>query len=157
MAYSKEEKEVVFEEIFKRISEGEALRNILKDSHLPDKNTFYIWIDDDESKSEQYVRACEDRQDKIFEEMFDIADDGTNDFTTDKEGNKKVNSEHIQRSKLRIDTRKWALSKLNPKKYGDKVDVTTQGEKINEIKSIELPEGQTLADFKKEIQDGLPK
>ena len=43
----------------------------------------------------------------------------------------RMNSEYVQRSRIRIDTRKWIASKLKPKKYGDKVDVTTDGEKIN--------------------------
>ena len=50
-----------------------------------------------------------------------------------------LNGEHIQRSRLRVDTRKWYLSKLNPKKYGDKVDVTTKGKEItNPILGIDI-------------------
>ena len=42
----------------------------------------------------------------------------------------KLNGENIQRSRLRIDTRKWLMSKLNPKVYGDKLDMTTNGNDI---------------------------
>ena len=71
----------------------------------------------------------------MFEEMFDIADDSSNDYMAKQYGDgvevQVLNSENIQRSRLRIDTRKWALSKMNPKKYGDKTDITTNGKEIN--------------------------
>lgn len=136
MAYSDKQKTNLLNAICKRISEGEALRNILKDKSMPDSNTFYKWIKEDEDKNEQYARACEERQDLIFEEMFDIADDGTNDWMEKKKQGEvigwELNGEHVQRSKVRIDMRKWALSKMNPKKYGDKLqtDVTSKGERI---------------------------
>ena len=40
-----------------------------------------------------------------------------------KESGYQLNGEHVQRSKLRVDTRKWYLSKILPKKYGDKINV----------------------------------
>jgi len=57
----------------------------------------------------------------------------------------------MQRSRLRVDVRKWALSKMNPKKYGDKVDHTTGGEKLptnTTNLAITLPNGKTIDDFK---------
>jgi hypothetical protein len=60
--------------------------------------------------------------------MPDIADDSRNDFITKTNGDgstyEQVNSEHIQRSRLRIDTRKWIAARMRPKKYGDKVALT---------------------------------
>ena len=76
----------------------------------------------------------------MFEDMFDIADDSTDDFIQ-TEGGRKLNSENIQRSKLRVDTRRWALSKMQPKKYGDKLDITSNGEKI-EPQQIQLTADQ---------------
>lgn len=135
MAYSEKEIKELFEKIVLRIEDGEPLRRILKDKTMPSTSTFYIWVDNDAIKSKRYARATSIRADVIFDEMFDIADDGTNDFESVDIGDgikvQKLNSEHIQRSKLRIDTRKWALSKMNPKKYGEKIDVTTDGEKVN--------------------------
>jgi len=82
----------------------------------------------------QYARAKEESADALAEEMLEIADDGRNDWMarnggTDDEGNARentyvLNGEHIQRSRVRIDTRKWLASKLKPKKYGDRVDLT---------------------------------
>ena len=61
----------------------------------------------------------------------DIADNGENDYMKrsgkDQEPGYVVNGEAIQRSRLRVDARKWLLSKLAPKKYGDKIETTLQG------------------------------
>jgi len=145
MAYSATQIDEIFNSIIQRIELGESLRSILKDENMPSSQTFYIWINDDESKSKQYARATEIRADLIFDEMIEIADDGTNDFTKKLLSEIEVemlNSEHLQRSRLRIDTRKWILSKMNPKKYGDKLDLTT--------KDKELPQPTTIVfkDFK---------
>lgn len=79
--------------------------------------------------TDQYARACEARQEFLFDEIIDIADDGSNDtyVTEDGEG---TNYDVIQRSKLRIDARKWALSKMNPRKYGDKMDLTSDNQPL---------------------------
>ena len=69
------------------------------------------------------------RAEEVFEEILDIADDGTNDWMErngkdGETGDTVLNGEHVQRSRLRIDARKWALSKMIPKKYGDKIDTS---------------------------------
>ena len=59
----------------------------------------------------------------VTDEMLDIADDGTNDYYFGKDDQPIVDSDHIQRSRLRIETRKWLSSKLKPKKYGEKLQL----------------------------------
>jgi hypothetical protein len=130
-AYSEQNKTKIFDSICEYIVNGKSLRTALKEVDLPAK-TFFIWLRDDEAKSKQYARATEERAELMFEDMFEIADDNSNDYIQTENG-KTLNSEHIQRSRLRVDTRKWALSKLMPKKYGDKIDVTSDGEKINVV------------------------
>jgi hypothetical protein len=125
MAYTEKQIEDIFEYVCKEIENNRPLRRILMDENTPSSKTFYEWLDNDEKKVKRYARACEIRSEIIFDEMFDIADDGTNDFVSVDIGEgvevQKLNTEHLQRSRLRIDTRKWVLSKMNPKKYGDKV------------------------------------
>lgn len=133
MAYSQKEIESLFETICTEIEKGRALRKVLKDKDMPSNETFYGWVDGSKQKAQRYARACEKRADAIFEEMIDIADDGTNDLMTIVKGDKEYeleNKEVTNRSRLRVDTRKWMLSKMMPKKYGDKLDITTDGEKI---------------------------
>lgn len=122
--------------ICKRIAEGESLRDICKDEDMPNRSTIHEWLLDESKKefSDQYELACNIRAESMFDELTEIADDGTNDYMEkqNKDGSTytAVDSEHIQRSRLRVDTRKWYLSKVLPKKFGDKVDFTTKGDKI---------------------------
>ena len=86
---------------------------------------------------DQYVRAKEASADAMAEEIIDIADDGTNDWMEklNSEGEcigYLLNGEHVQRSRLRIDARKWLMSKMKPKKYGDKLE-TDNNDKIEVI------------------------
>jgi hypothetical protein len=78
-------------------------------------STFYELLKDD-TKSKIYARACDDRADKMADEILEIADNGSN-----------KDNIIVQRDRLRIDSRKWLLSKLHPKKYGDKLDVEHSG------------------------------
>ncbi|NBJ34606.1 DNA packaging protein [Serratia fonticola] len=114
------------ESICLRLAEGESLRSVCRDEEMPCKKTVLRWISRHPSFRAQYVRAKEEGAEAIAEELFDIADDGTNDWMEKlgKDGEAigyQINGEHVQRSKLRIDTRKWYLSKIMPKKYGDKI------------------------------------
>lgn len=113
------------DELCARLACGQSLRTATRDESMPGITTVYKWIREREEFAKQYARAKEDAAEALAEEMFDIADDGTNDWMEklDKDGQPvgyQLNGEHVQRSKLRIDTRKWYLSKIKPKKYGDK-------------------------------------
>ena len=119
-----------------RLAEGESLRSVCRDEKLPDKATVLRWIARHPEFRDQYVQAKADGAEAIAEEMFEIADDASNDFMAamekDEDGEEKVagyrlNGENIQRSKLRVDTRKWYLSKIMPKKYGDKIQQEVSG------------------------------
>lgn len=110
-----------------RISEGESVNSICKDESMPCKATVFNWLNSQTAFLDKYTRAKEMGAEAIAEDMFEIADDGSNDWmarhTSDGDTAYTLNGEHVQRSKLRIDTRKWYLSKILPKKYGDKLNV----------------------------------
>lgn len=112
-------------EICSRISEGDSLRTICLAEDMPAKSSIFRWLLLHEEFRDQYELAAQARSDVFAEDMLDIADDGTNDWVEkeNKDGSTYValNTEHVQRSRLRIDTRKWIASKLKPKKYGDKI------------------------------------
>lgn len=115
-------------EMLRRISEGETLRSICRDDHMPSFSTAYSWMDDDEDFSARFARAREKGEEAILQQCMDIADDDKRDWTLvqDNDGNitgVKVDGEHVQRSKLKIWTRMELLKRWNPKKWGDKVDL----------------------------------
>ena len=102
------------------IAEGESLRAVCRMPDHPSASTVFKWLSEQPAFSEQYARACEARAETMFEDMLDIADESGFD-TIQGENGDRANTEWISRSKLRVDTRKWMLSKMQPKKYGDKI------------------------------------
>ncbi len=138
MAYKKNEIDEIFNYVCKEIESGKTLRNILKEDKMPSSRTFFAWLDLYPDKVKQYARATELRAEAIFDDILSIADQNENDTYINDFGLEVVNNDVIQRSRLRIDARKWVLSKLNPKKFGDKTDVTSGGEKLQTIQSIQV-------------------
>lgn len=110
------------DKICAQIAEGKSLRSICKADEMPCTVTVYRWLRSHPEFCNQYARAREDQADAHADEILEIADDSGHDFVDGKDG-PVFNSEHVQRSRLRVDARKWIASKLKPKKYGDKVAV----------------------------------
>lgn len=119
------------DEICERLADGESLRRICLSDHMPSKSAVFRWLAANEEFRNRYARAREAQADTMADEILDIADDGTNDYMETPEGGERYNGDAIQRSKLRVDARKWVAAKLKPKVYGDKIDVTSGGEKLN--------------------------
>lgn len=114
-----------------RLSEGESLTSICKDAAMPARCTVTEWVRRFPEFAKQYEQARTLMYEKWADETVDIADDATNDYVkreTEKGGAELVcDHEHINRSRLRVDTRKWLLSKLLPKTYGDRTELTGPG------------------------------
>lgn len=111
------------------------MRTIALQESMPSITSMFKWLRTHPEFATQYARAKQESTDALFEEMTAIVDDGTNDWMKDqymkgKSPGWKVNGEAVQRSKLRWEDRRWKLSKLMPKKYGDKMDVTSDGKAI---------------------------
>jgi len=109
---------------------GKSLRSVCKSDDTPEISTIFRWLREKEEFSKQYAKAKEESADALLEETMDIADDGSNDWmeTNDPDNpGYRINGESIQRSRLRVDTRKWAMSKLKPKKYGEKLTTELTG------------------------------
>lgn len=116
-------KEQGFEIVCQMIEKGLSLNTILNSPDKPISRTvFYELLNLDAKFNERYARAREIFADSVFEEILDIADESNADLEL-VDGKIVINGEAVQRSRLKIDARKWMLSKLNPKKYGDKLEV----------------------------------
>jgi len=134
--------EAVQLEICARIAGGETLNAVCRDPDLPGKSTVTRALGKIPAFQARYAQAREALLEHWADEMIDIADDGTTDYIikTGRNGHEylAVDQEHIQRSRLRVDTRKWLLSKLKPETYGDRViaDVTGTVEHKHDITSL---------------------
>ena len=126
---SKYTKEIA-ETICLRLSEGKTLRSICRDDEtLPAESTVRNWaLTNLNGFFAQYAQARDIGLDAMVDDMLDIADETSMD-TKLINGNETPNNEWISRSRLRIDTRKWYVSKLAPKRYGDKLTQETKDDK----------------------------
>lgn len=88
-----------------RLAQGESLRKICKDADMPSEATVYAWLFKDEAFQEKYARARTAQSEPWLEDIIEVADDPEM-----KADDKRV----------RIDARKWAMSKLAAKKYGER-------------------------------------
>lgn len=95
--------------ICERLVNGDSLRGICLEENMPDRSTVFRWLEAHEDFATKYARARTLQAHFGFEEVQEIADTG--------------NADDVQRARLRVDTLKWRLSKLEPKKYGDAVQM----------------------------------
>ena len=114
----------VAERFCEAIAEGKTIRKACALPGMPDAKTIFKWLRECPEFLQQYARGREFGCDALFDEMREIADDASGDYSEDENGNPRFNGEHVQRSRLRIDTIKWQLSKLLPRRYGDKLDLS---------------------------------
>lgn len=119
--------------ICSKVREGNSLSRVLREPNMPTSSPVFQWLTIFPEFKENYEHSVQERTLAMGEEIIDIADDGTNDYMTITKGSNTYNIEDKEvtnRSKLRVETRKWLMSKMLPKKYGDKVDVTSDGKAI---------------------------
>ena len=98
-------------EFCERIANGRSLRDVCNDNDMPHKSTISAWVKENSEFSAQYDRAKKDRAEFHFEEMFVIAD------TVPAE------AAEVAKARLQIDTRKWALARMDKDRYGDKTQI----------------------------------
>jgi hypothetical protein len=95
-----------------------SLRAVCRTEGMPDRGTVMRWVVDDlDGFAAKYARAKDMGIDEFVDETLEIADDGTNDWMKTERG-PQLDSEHVQRSKIRIETRRWLAERMAPKRYG---------------------------------------
>lgn len=113
-------------EICQRIMAGESVARICRDDRMPAQSTVYQWLVSNDQFRAAYQLAKQLMAETLADEALDISDDSAGDYVEGKDG-KSFDPEHVQRSKLRVDTRKWLAAKLAPKRYGDSTAVRVGG------------------------------
>lgn len=96
-----------------RLAGGESLKKITDEAGMPSRVTVYSWLRTQEEFLNNYTRARDDQADSLADDLEDIAE--------------QVISGTLDPNAARVagDLKKWSASKLKPKKYGDKIDVTS--------------------------------
>lgn len=118
--------------ICEELAAGLSLRAICRKDGMPPESTVRQWeIDNVEGFAAQSARARETGCHSMADECLEIADDGSNDWMKSNKPDDNgyvLNGEHVQRAKLRIDTRMRLLGKWLPKVYGDKQQIEHSGQ-----------------------------
>lgn len=105
--------EELAEKICERIAEGESVRSIALDGEMPNASTIHRWvIQDEQGFCKQYEEAKQIGLEVRAEELEKIAE----------------TMEDLQRAKLVVDTKKWNMSKIAPKRFGDKSTLVSEDE-----------------------------
>lgn len=116
------ERDAIMAQVCDLMAQGQSVRAICKaNPDFPREYTIRQWGMAPEFAT-QYARAREAMLDFWADEIVDIADDTSRD-TIETEKGEIPNTEWINRSRLRVDSRKWIMSKLSPRKFGDRIEV----------------------------------
>jgi hypothetical protein len=145
MGHSIKEKTDIFNEICDNVIENKISFNKAVEKSPINLVTFYKWITENEIFEKLYKYAREIRSDVLFEEIIEIAD------TTEEGEVTKISERGIEVKKgdmtdhrrLKVDARKWVVARMQPKKYGDKIDVTSGDEPIKQSLNITVDSSDT--------------
>ena len=146
----------IADEVCTRLAAGETLREICRSDYMPDEKTVRSWaIENRSGFSPRYARARDLQIEHWADELISIADDASNDWMRrngkDEALGWQFNGEHVQRSRLRSDNRKWLLSKLKPERYGERVDVNSTAT----VKTVDSMTDEELAERMSQIARGM--
>lgn len=112
MTYSPDERKVIQDRVVRGIAAGLSVGKCCSQDGMPNKDTIFEWLMDDEAFSDQYARARERRADARVERIDDLTAEV-------KDGKLGANE-----ARVIIDAEKWQAGKENSKRYGDKLDLT---------------------------------
>lgn len=115
------------DKICEQIGNGHSMRTICAPEDMPDMSTVFRWIRTHEEFRNQYARACEERTEAHNESLLDFGDEA---IELAQNSDPKAAGAVVQAVKLKADNLKWVMSKMKPKKYGDKLDMTTNGKDL---------------------------
>jgi hypothetical protein len=135
LPYSKE----IADELCALIAEGKSINQITKLPSMPSRRAVQYWLISHPDFREKYECAMMLLAEFWAHEIIDIADDAAGDYVIDECGARVVDHENINRARLKVDSRKWLLSKILPKRYGDRVtaDITVKRD-VRELSDGEL-------------------
>lgn len=109
--------EILSEDICERIAIGKSLVDICRQLDISYSQVM-VWLSKYPDFAERYARAREIQADWYADEILSVID------------NAKSDRNEIERAKIKIEALKWIASKLKPKRYGDKLDLTSAGERM---------------------------
>ena len=121
----------VWEEVVSRMATGKSLSSVLREPGMPPWATFNRMLRSNEQLRVAYDKAVQDRADKLADEIIELSDAVMPEGLRGPEA-----SAWVQQKRLQVDARKWVASKLKPRTYGDRIDVSVVDQRISVIDAI---------------------
>lgn len=138
---------VFLERICREAREGNEAEGIEPDPSFPQAQTVREWILEDHDLFTDLARAREMGIEALIERSLDVADDGSNDYMLTKQG-LALDREHVQRSKLRIDTVFRMAEVLAPRRFGRRLELSGDPDRPVSGKSLAaIPESELVAQY----------
>jgi hypothetical protein len=144
------ERRQIADKVFNEMRQGLSAYKACLKVGIP-QSTLNHWVSDDAELAADYARAREELHEFIAAEIVAIADAPVP--SNEKGG---LDPGAIQKQRLQVDTRKWLLSKLAPKKYGDKIEVSGDADnplKIERIERVVVGEVIEQRALEKKVED----
>ena len=117
----------IAEEFCNRLSEGLSMRTVCKADDMPSGVTIFKWLRDYPEFLKQYEQAKVNSADAHLETIEELGDLAIQEA---KEVDAKSSNAVVSAYKLKADNLKWYMSKMKPKKYGEKLDLTSDGKAL---------------------------
>ena len=108
--------------ICERTSEGDSLKQICQGEEMPSRRTVYSWLASRAEFEVMHNAARKEHAHAEFERMHAIADE-----PPDRDDKQNISMGWVQNQRVRLDTRKWTLARMDPKKYGDETRIVGAG------------------------------
>jgi hypothetical protein len=128
---------------------------------MPNVSSVYLWIIKNKDFSNMYAHAREDQADTYSDQIVDIGEEVPMMVITDEDGKvtKRIDPAGVNRNRLRVDARKWVASKLKPRTYGDRLDVSVSDNRISVIQALEQAQARVQIGMAKsdDVTDIEPK
>lgn len=154
LAYSAE----IADELCALLAEGKSIRQITELPGMPSRRAGQYWMSRYPGFREKYECAMMLLAEFWAHEIIEIADDSSGDFIINERGERAIDHENINRARLKVDARRWLLSKILPKRYGDKVqaDVTVRRDmrELTDDELLQIIRGSTPALAPPDPDDG---
>jgi hypothetical protein len=123
----------VWPKILEGIASGESLSSILRQPEMPSYAWAKLQLRENDDLRRAYDQATQDRADRLVEQLVELAD---SPVPVGLDG--PALSAWVQQLRLKVDVRKWAASKLKPRSYGDRLDVSVDYQQISLLPILAL-------------------
>ena len=142
----------IWQEIVDKVSAGKSVSTVLREPGYPTWTSFQMMLASDDKLRQAYDKAVQDRADRMADEILELSDE---EMPAGLEG--AMASAWVQQKRMQVDARKWIASKLKPRTYGDRIDMTVRDERISVLDALEQAQSRVKTLAIDNVTDVTPK